>query len=159
MKKILCILLISLFVLPLSAIERSEHSLSMNVGGPLAIASFEYEFEFIKVNKMSMHFTAGVGSLVLGYSLPIGLTYTYGNENQLLLGVHYVPTYFGNSNASGFLSLSTVSSLIHSFSPRIGIRKIFKVSHEMAYIQTYLSPIFNRDINGVIAWGGVGFGV
>ncbi len=153
MKKTLYLILIFICSLPLAAAEMTEHSLSMNLGGPAGIASFEYEYKFINMGKASMHFTAGVGSLVLGYSFPIGFTYTYGDENQLIIGAHYVPIYFAETN------IVSSSSFVHAFSPRIGIRKIFKISREMAYLQAYLSPIFSPDINGVFAWGGIGFGV
>lgn len=159
MKKSLCILFITLCLAPLGGAEITDHRLSMNLGGPMSVCSFEYEYEFYNNEKVAFLFTGGVGSLIIGYSTPIGISYTYGDKNQLLLGVQYVPYYVTNRSLGSLFSPNIASQWIHTFSPRLGIRKIFKLNKEMAYIQVFLSPVIHFDVNGVLASGGIGFGV
>lgn len=161
MKKLLSILIVLACLVPITAAPITEHRLSMNLGGPLSLCSFEYEHEFIKSDKIAFSFTAGVGSLLLGYTTPIGFLYTYGNRNQLLLGVQYVPLYAMHTHTflGDFLPTDATSQLIHTFSPRLGLRKIFKFNKEMTYIQVFLSPVLLFEDSGVLAAGGIGFGV
>lgn len=130
--------------------ETSHHCLDLNIGGPLGIGTMEYQYRMIVSEKHTLAATAGLGTYIMGYSVPVGFLYTFGKKSQLILGTQFVSLFSAERRDPGF-----------SFSPRIGFRKVI-TDNTFAphYIQVYFSPLIPlNDSSNFLPFGGIGLGV
>jgi hypothetical protein len=153
-KLIIFILSLCLFLTLLANDELSKHRLSLDFGGPGAIATFEYQYQIHSKNMHSLSFTAGMGMAGLIFSFPVGVNYTFGDKNQLLAGMHFVPltTYALSGTNTDWITSYWIS-------PRIGYRRIIHMRKESIYLQTYFSPLIELNGGRIMPWAGLGFGV
>ncbi len=144
----------------LEANDISKHSLSINPGGPGAIATFEYQYQLHSGQKNNFSLTAGVGNALLMFSFPVGFNYTYGDKNQILVGAQFVPLAVNSDLFGGFLPLRQTDpwSLTYAFSPRFGYRRMIEGLDGNSYFQVYFAPLFGLE-GGFFPSGGIGWGV
>lgn len=160
MKKMLIVLLILIMTSALLADDTfSKHSLSINLGGPGAFTTFEYQYQLRSSKKSDFSLTAGMGTAFFMFSFPVGFNYTYGDKNQLLIGAHFVPLAV-YSDWGGFLTLGQTDpwSIAYAISPRFGYRRMINGIRGDSYFQIYFAPIFGLQ-GGFLPSGGIGLGV
>jgi hypothetical protein len=161
MKKLIIVTLILMLTSALPANDTfSKHSLSTNLGGPGALATFEYQYQIRSREKSSFSLTAGMGNALLMFSFPLGFNYTYGDKNQVLVGAHFVPLAIYSDLFGSFLSSDQSDSwqIAYAFSPRFGYRRMINGLHGDSYFQIYFSPLFGLQ-GGFFPSGGIGWGV
>ena len=69
----------------------SRHGLTLHAGGSLAMFEYEYQYKFMVKDKHTLSATVGINSFAINLGFPVGINYTYGQQNQLLLGVRFMP--------------------------------------------------------------------
>ena len=161
MKKAMVLILSLFFVITIAAgSDISRHSLSMNLGGPGALATFEYQYQIHSGKKTSFSLTAGTGNALLMFSFPLGFNYTYGDKNQLLVGAHFVPLAINSDLFGGFLAdePSDSWSFVYAFSPRFGYRRMIEGINNNSYFHVYFAPLFGLQ-GGFFPSAGIGLGV
>lgn len=137
----------------------SKHSLSINLGGPGAVATFEYQYQIRSGEKSGFSLTAGMGNALLMFSFPVGFNYTYGDKNQLLIGAHFVPLAIYSDLFGSFLSADSDSwQIAYAFSPRFGYRRMITGPGGNSYFHIYFAPLFGFQ-GGFFPSGGIGWGV
>jgi hypothetical protein len=159
MKKIIILSISLCFALSLFAqTDMSKHRLAIELGGPAAIATLEYQSVIISKNRHELSLTGGIGTTFFSYSFPLGVDYTFGSNNQLVAGIKYVPMYVSSvfdlfDDGSGAAFRSNI------ISPKLGYRKIMQGRKEAYYLQFYFAPVIFMNTGEFIAWGGFGVGV
>lgn len=154
MKKMILFLLCSLLFCSLFAeTNSSKHRICFDLGSSASAASIEYQFQIRETDLHTVFFAAGMGMNLSNFSFPIGLSYGFGHENQLLAGIYFIPrlesSLFSTSN-------TPVNYLL---SPRFGFRKILKGRLSDQLIQIYFSPVIDLVTGALIPSAGLGFGI
>lgn len=149
-KLFLCVLLIT----SLFAQEKvKRHSLTVDIGGPALIVSFEYQYAFIKKNNHSLSIPVAFGSGGFWFTGGSGLQYSYGDEKKLLLGIYVLANYindFDNFYPDKEWFYST------SLMPKLGYEQKTQIFFTDTYLHIYFSPIINISTSRILPWFGLG---
>ena len=63
-----------------------RHSLSLYTGEAFTLAAFEYQYEFLSLNNHKLYTSIGIGTSILIHKYFLGVNYTYGQKNKLVIG-------------------------------------------------------------------------
>lgn len=152
MKKLLLLILTLILIFPLRAENNiPRHGLTAHIGGSLALVECEYQYRFIVRDKHTISATVGVNSAAVAIGFPIGINYTYGNKNQLLLGLRFVPDVLLIS----FDNEVEVPQWNYFANLRIGYGREIELFKQACTLFAYASPAVN--LNGTFfPWAGIG---
>jgi hypothetical protein len=152
MKKSLLLILTLILIFPLRA-ENSipRHGVTAHIGGSLALVECEYQYRFIVKDKHAFSATVGINSAAVAIGFPIGINYTYGNKNQLLLGLRFIPSVLVIS----FDNDVEVPQWVYFANLRIGYGREITLFKQPCTLYAYVSPAAN--LNGTfLPWAGIG---
>ncbi len=142
MKKIVLILIVSiLFVSFLAAEESTDHSISFNIGAPHYLLSTEFEYSFPSTSKQRISLSAGTDIGVTSFAFPVGINYSLGQQNQLILGLYITPVFM---RCLDFL-YGVSWEVDPGISPKLGYRRVFNTSKRKIFAQIYYSPLLIID--------------
>jgi hypothetical protein len=153
MKKFTFFLIIMTLTCSLSAEnEIPRHGLTLHVGGAGAAVEFEYQYRFAVNDKHAFSACIGLNSVGFNVGFPLGVNYTYGQKNQLLLGLRFVP----NVLFSSFDEEVEVPfwSFLANF--RIGYGRELRIFKQDFTLYAYLSPFMNMESDMILPWLGIG---
>ena len=68
-----------------------RHGLAAHIGGVFSLYECEYQYRFLVNDNHAFSATFGINSAAIDIGFPVGINYTYGTKNQLLLGIRFVP--------------------------------------------------------------------
>jgi hypothetical protein len=149
-------LFIFIFILIFSAALRAEdisrHGLTSHLGGTAAIAELEYQYRFFVSDRHAFSATAAINTVGLNIGFPLGLNYTCGQKNQLLLGVRFVP----NILFSSFDEEVDVPFWSYLLNVRIGYGRELRLFKEPFTLYIYASPFMNPGSGRILPWAGIG---
>lgn len=154
MKKTLFLILTLILIFPLRAEnEIPRHGLGVHLGGSLSLFEWEYQYRFIVQDKHAFSVSAGINSIAINIGFPMGINYTYGGKNQLLLGLRFLPTVLLIS----FDEEVEVPTWTYFFPIlRVGYGREMMIFKQAYTLYLYASPMFNLNDNSIIPWGGLG---
>jgi len=79
-KKVIILLLALCLYSSLFADDKlSKSSLSLNLGGPYAFATFDYQQQLFSSNKHTLFASTGLGMAGSTVSFPVGINYAFGS--------------------------------------------------------------------------------
>ena len=145
------ILILNLNAQEIEQIPNYKHSFSVHAGGPLALVSFEYEYKFFSNNDHSLYASIGAATAIIAYTFPVGINYSYGGKNKLLLGAHLVL-----ANSYNFMAEPGEEDWVkgHLFAFKIGYEREVIVSRGSLGFSICFLPLF--DNSSLFPWGSVG---
>lgn len=156
MKKLFSLVIVLALFSSLFASESiSKHSVSINAGGPLSLFGYEYQYSFITKSNFKSSLSLGVYSAIITLNFPVGIEVAAGNKNQIIAGAYYVP------NALLYDPFDDMEEEVvwgHSFSPRIGYKRLIDGKHNTFFAQIFYSPVIFLDNGNFYSWGGLGVG-
>lgn len=129
-----------------------RHGLTAHIGGSLALVESEYQYRFIIRDKHTLSATAGINSMAITLGFPIGINYTYGQKNQLLLGLRFLPSVLIIS----FDDEIEVPTWIYFTNFRIGYGREIILFKQPCTLYAYASPAVNLVHGTIIPWAGIG---
>ncbi len=132
--------------------EIPRHGLSTHIGGSLALVEYEYQYRFIVREKHAISATAGINSIAIALGFPIGINYTYGHKNQLLLGLRFLPSVLIMS----FDDEIEVPAWIYFTNFRIGYGREIMLFKQPCTLYLYASPAVSLVHGNIIPWAGLG---
>ncbi len=154
MKKTLWVLLSLLLASSLVAQKDiSRHRICVNLGGAASFANIEYQFQIHSNERHNVFVAAGMGMNLLNFTFPIGLNYGFGYDNQLILGLYFVPRF------NSALSSTYGDADNYLFSPKFGYRKILNGKKNSHLLQVFFSPAFDIESGTMYSGAGLGFGL
>jgi hypothetical protein len=150
-KPLLLFLVLALCFSVYAGDEISRHGLTFHVGGSGSACEFEYQYRFVVSDKHA--FSASVGINTVGFNLgfPLGLNYSYGQKNQLLVGLRFVPNMlFGSTDEE-------VSAPFWSYlaNLRIGYGRELLLFKQDFTFYIYASPFMNLESGAALPWAGI----
>lgn len=153
MKKLTLLILTLLMAFQLLAEnEIPRHGITLHVGGAGTMFEFEYQYSFANWDKHTLSATAAINTLGLNIGFPLGLNYTYGQKNQLLVGLRFVPNILFDS----FDEEVEVPFWSYLANLRIGYGREFVLFKQNFTLYAYASPIMNLESGMILPWAGVG---
>ena len=154
MKNIFLIILGVMLISSLVAQDNlTRHRVCFDLGGSASMANIEYQFQIHSNERHSVFAAAGMGMNLTNFTFPLGLNYGFGYENQLMLGLYFIPKF-----NSAILS-STADPIQYLFSPKFGFRKILNGKKNSHLIQVFFSPSFDLQSGTMLPGAGLGFGL
>jgi hypothetical protein len=151
MKKL--ILLLLALTLSFSLFAENEiprHGLTLHVGGAAAMCEFEYQYRFFVSDKHAFSASVAINTVGLNIGFPIGLNYTYGQKNQLLLGLRFVPNLFFSSEDIGAPFWAYLANL------RVGYGREIVLFKNNFTLYAYASPFISLESGVALPWAGIG---
>jgi opacity protein-like surface antigen len=146
------LILIFITALALQAGDIQRHGVTAHIGGAGTLFEFEYQYRFFLHDKNACSVCVGVNSVGFNVGFPIGFNYIYGQKNQLLLGVRFVP----NILFSSFDEEVEVPFWSYLANLRIGYGRELLLFKENFTLFIYASPFMNLGSGRVLPWAGVG---
>lgn len=132
--------------------EIPRHGLTSHLGGTAAIAELEYQYRFFVSDRHAFSATAAINTVGVNIGFPIGLNYTFGQKNQLLLGVRVVPNILFGS----FDEEVDVPFWSYLLNLRVGYGRELRLFKEDFTLYIYASPFMNPGSGRILPWAGIG---
>jgi opacity protein-like surface antigen len=146
----LTLILILAFVLRADDIPR--HGLTSHIGGAAALSEFEYQYRFFVNDMHAFSACIAINTVGINIGFPLGFNYTYGQKNQLLVGVRFVP----NIVLLSFDEEVEVPFWSHLANFRIGYGREFLLLKQNYTLYAYLSPFMRLGSGKILPWAGLG---
>lgn len=154
MKKLILLFLALTLTFSLWANETiPRHGLSAHIGGALSLYECDYQYRFLVKDKHAISATVGINSAAINLGFPVGINYTYGTKNQLLLGVLFLPEVLLLS----FDEEVVVPYWSYWANLRIGYGREIEIFKQSVTLSIYASPVVNLIYERVGFWAGIGF--
>jgi opacity protein-like surface antigen len=136
----------------LRADDIPRHGLTSHIGGAAALSEFEYQYRFFVNDMHAFSACIAINSAGINIGFPLGFNYTYGQKNQLLVGVRFVPY---------ILLLSFDEEVEVPFgwylaNFRIGYGRELLLFKQNYTLYAYLSPFMLLGSDRILPWAGLG---
>ena len=153
MKKLILLFLVLALSFSLYAEnEVSHHGITLHVGGSGSLFELEYQYGFFVNDKHAFSASVAINTVGFNIGFPIGLNYTYGQKNQLLMGLRFVPNILFDS----FDEEVDVPFWSYLANLRIGYGRELILFKQNYTLYAYLSPFMNLESIMILPWVGIG---
>ena len=153
MKKLLLLMLTLILIIPLRAENNiPRHGVTVHAGGSGALCELEYQYRFILRDKHTISATIAINTVGFNIGFPMGFNYTYGQKNQLILGIRFVP----NIIFSSFDDEVEAPFWSYLGNLRIGYGREVVLFKENCTLYIYASPFMNLESEQALPWVGIG---
>lgn len=145
---------ITLFLIIASTVLADDirrHGLSLHAGGAASFFEYEYQYKLVAHEKLSISATAGVNTSLISFGFPVGLNVTYGQKNQLLLGLRFIPDVLVIS----FDEEVIVPYWNYYANLRVGYGRELSIFNQKFTMYLYASPLINLTRDSNFLWGGL----
>ena len=132
--------------------EIPRHGLTLHVGGAVAMFEYEYQYRFMVSDKHIFSASVAINSAAINIGFPVGFNYTYGQKNQFLVGIRFVPEVLLIS----FDDEVVVPSWSYLANLRLGYGREIVLFKQNYTLYAYLSPVINLLSGIALPWAGIG---
>ena len=152
-KHLISILTLTLIIVViLRADNFPRHGITSHIGGAGALSEFEYQYRFIVNDKHAFSACIAINTVGINIGFPLGFNYTYGEKNQLLVGVRFVP----NIVLLSFDEEVEVPFWSYLTNFRIGYGRELLLLKQNYTLYAYLSPFIRPGSGRILPWAGLG---